>query len=394
MPAALLVGEELCSTHSDAAFEAVRSALGVPHDFLCSFNWAALRAGGGKGGTLLAFHSHRGRSYVVKELSPSDHATLLGLAGPYCVHATSANRGSLLAPLYAHFRRHETGVDYLAMGSVLLPPPAEVVAAAQPCLYDLKGTADDKTLMYEGEKVLDVHKRFYNIGLRLCDFLSRRCRCCGRAAASAADLWAPGRREYAQGKKHAREVVFPVTPLSCAWLLDRLEVRTRAASTRLTEREMPLSMLAISIPQSVTHAGRSQRSPASAPMQNSSHANLRWPQVDVSFLREHGLMDYSMLVRTHRIPPVGSVPPNAQPVVAAAHQFIRIAAEARASEQREGGLDLPLACEVADGSVWLVDVGLIDYLQVRTMRSVPRTPHTASKPLPPLRHDGAFAVPL
>jgi len=232
MPAALAVGEELCPTHSDSAFAAVRNALGVPNDFLCSFDWASLRAGGGKGGQLLAFHAHADRSYVVKELSPSDHATLLGLAGPYSVHVASAS-GSLLAPLYAHFRRQDSGVDYVVMGSVLPPPMAEVVAAAPPCLYDLKGTADDKTLVYEGEKVLDVHKRFYNVGLRICDFLSKRCHCCGRAAASAADLWAPGRREYAQGKKHAREVTFSVTPLSYAWLLDRLEVRARAAFTPL-----------------------------------------------------------------------------------------------------------------------------------------------------------------
>lgn len=89
------------------------------------------------------------------------------------------------------------------------------------------------------------------------------------------------------------------------------------------------------------------------------------PQVDVSFLREHGLMDYSMLVRTHRIPPLECTSPDAQPAVAAAHTAVRIAAEARASDQRGGALDLPLTCEVADGSVWLVDVGLIDYLQVR-----------------------------
>lgn len=221
-PAVLRVGEDVCPTYHDDAFAAVRSALGVPHDFLRSFDWASLRAGGGKGGTLLAFHGR----FVVKELSPSDHATLLGLAGPYSTHA-AFSRGSLLAPLYAHFRRPSTGVDYVAMGSVLPPLAAEVVDAAPPCLYDLKGTADDKTLMFEGDKVLDVHKRFYNIGLRCCDFLARHFHCCGRAAASAADMWAPGRREYAQGKKHAREVSFPVTPLSYAWLLDRLEVCAR-----------------------------------------------------------------------------------------------------------------------------------------------------------------------
>lgn len=87
--------------------------------------------------------------------------------------------------------------------------------------------------------------------------------------------------------------------------------------------------------------------------------------MDVSFLREHGLMDYSMLVRAHRIPPLESVPPESQPAAAAAHHRVRMAAEARANDQRGGALDSPLACEVADGSVWLIDVGIIDYLQVR-----------------------------
>jgi len=243
---------------------------------------------------------------VVKELSPSDHATLLTLAAAYSAHATSSE-GSLLAPLYAHFVRPATGVLYVAMGSVLPPLPAEITAAASPCIYDLKGTADDKTLVFEGERVVDVHKRFFNVPLRCCDFVARRCCWCRRAAANAADMWAPGRREYAQGKRHAREVHFPVTPLAYGWLVARLEA-------------------------------------------------------DVSFLREHGLMDYSLLVRTHRLPPVNKASVQARPAVAAAHEAARRAAAASAAAP--GAARFALACEVADGSVCLIDVGLIDYLQV------------------------------
>eukprot|EP00967_Tisochrysis_lutea_P052106 scaffold64517_cov36-Tisochrysis_lutea.AAC.1 len=221
-----VVGGELCATHNDEAFARVRAASGVPDSFLCTFDWSSLAPGGGKGGSLLAFHSHGSRDFVVKELSPSDHATLLGLAPTYCEHVV-APRGSLLAPLYAHFHRHSTGVTYVVMGSVLPQPAAEITAAASPCIYDLKGTADDKTLVYQGSKVQDVHKRFYNIGLRCCDFLLRRCRCCRQTATSVADLWAPGRREYAQGKKHAREVCFSMTPLCYARLMERLEVCKR-----------------------------------------------------------------------------------------------------------------------------------------------------------------------
>jgi len=60
----LFVGGETCVTHSDAEFAAVRAALRVPGDFLAGFDWGALAAGGGKGGSLLAFHKHKAGTYV------------------------------------------------------------------------------------------------------------------------------------------------------------------------------------------------------------------------------------------------------------------------------------------------------------------------------------------
>ena len=336
----ICVGGELCPTHaSEADLALLRSLSDVQDDFLDGFDWAALAAGGGKGGTLLAFHKCRGKAFVVKELSPSDHEALLRLAPAYVVHATR-HRDTLLAPFFAHFHRPSTGVHYVAMGSVLPAPVAAVAAASAPSVYDLKGTADDKTLLYEGEKRRDVHKRFFNVGMRVCDLASRKCcRPFAAAADVAADAWAPGRRQYAAGKQHARDVRFPLPAPACAWMCARLES-------------------------------------------------------DAAFLRRHNLMDYSLLVRTYRLPPPGAA---ADPALAAAHEAAAAAAAAASSSGRPS-----LATELADGTVWLVEAGIIDYLQewtlskraARCLKCMERPPYKHKSTEPPPYYGDRFVRTL
>ena len=96
--------------------------------------------------------------------------------------------------------------------------------------FDLKGCADDKTLVALGEPVHAVHKRIFNVGMW-----------CGDA------LWTPERKRYFEGKKHAQEVKFHVSPQ----VHDEISKQTRR---------------------------------------------------DVQFLQKWGLMDYSLVVSYHGVP--------------------------------------------------------------------------------------------
>jgi hypothetical protein len=90
----------------------------------------------------------------------------------------------------------------------------------------------------------------------------------------------------------------------------------------------------------------------------------------VAFLTRHNLMDYSVLIRTHRVAPPTIAPEDERPALVAARDALaQLAAAAAAAyaSGRVGGHGAPgaaIACETADGSTWLVEVGVIDYLQV------------------------------
>lgn len=60
-------------------------------------------------------------------------------------------------------------------------------------MYDLKGTADDKTLVADGKAIEERHKRWFNL-----HWLAAEA-CCGKGASSTP----PERRRYALGKVEA-----------------------------------------------------------------------------------------------------------------------------------------------------------------------------------------------
>eukprot|EP00415_Alexandrium_ostenfeldii_P001243 UN1243 len=89
-------------------------------------------------------------------------------------------RKSLIVPIYLHFRDPRTGKGYIVMRNLT---SADVSWDEK---YDLKGCADDKTVMRNGKLIYPVHKRFWRADMW--------CRC----------MWTGKRQTYYEGKVRAR----------------------------------------------------------------------------------------------------------------------------------------------------------------------------------------------
>jgi len=184
-------GGRECELFNDHIFCELRALAQVPDDFVNSgWNLEELTHGGGKGGTLMA---RIGNSYIVKELSKADHASLLQLTASYGQHVRSGE--TLLCPMYLHFRDTPSGRSFFAMRNSSGSGPFSA-------LYDLKGCADDKLLEEDGEPIRVVRKRIWNVGM----WVSHR-------------NWSKERVLYHEGKRKARtcEIVLPAEQR--AWCL-------------------------------------------------------------------------------------------------------------------------------------------------------------------------------
>ena len=188
----LVVGKETVRTYHDAEYVKFREKYGLADDFLTTIDFEKMEAGGGKGGMMMGFT--KDELYIVKELNPTDHATMLKIAPEFLDHLM---QGSLLARIFAHFEHK--GHVYIVMNN-WMPPPRYHEAESKFDLkrnysrYDLKGCADDKTLTKRGESVKAVHKRIFNLHLWL-----------GKL------FWSDARKHYHEGKVHAAQVKFPVS---------------------------------------------------------------------------------------------------------------------------------------------------------------------------------------
>merc|ERR1719410_3359223 len=89
--------------------------------------------------------------------------------------------------MFLHFRDIETNRTFFAMRNGIGGGPFQ-------SLYDLKGCADDKTLVLDGKEIKAVRRRIWNISLW-----------CGK------QNWTEERHRYFNGKQHARSVEFTMT---------------------------------------------------------------------------------------------------------------------------------------------------------------------------------------
>lgn len=180
---------------NDVTFRALRAYAQVPDDCVdTGWSLASLASGGGKGGTAMA---HVGSGYIVKELSKSDHNTLLKITSSYAQHVRSED-GTLLSPIYMHFRDIETDRFFFVMRNAIGSGPFSA-------LYDLKGCADDKAMVLNGEKIPAVHKRVWNFSLWGSKY-----------------FWSSERRRYYAGKLDARNVRIACTTEQRKMLITRI----------------------------------------------------------------------------------------------------------------------------------------------------------------------------
>lgn len=156
-PVTFNVGGEEVHCHNDELFSRIRrqGQHDVKANFLADYDFTTLRLFGGKGGNLMSFTTDR--SYLVKELSDGDHASLLKFAPQIVDHLTEGR--SLIVPMFLHFTRPATGKNYLVMRNAL-PSDRNVIWHK---LYDIKGNRDDKLMVDDGEDVPEVHKRCFYV---------------------------------------------------------------------------------------------------------------------------------------------------------------------------------------------------------------------------------------
>lgn len=239
----LTIGGKVVNTFNDREYGKLRKYFGVDHDFVpatgneaggmlnSQFSFEDMGSGGGKGGDPMAFTQDSHMKYLVKECSPGDHDMLFILTAQYVEHLVEGrempdpNVGcrSLIARFFAHFQDPATGKNYVVMNNWLPPIPEDAyhqiwggyevpdrddalqAMKTTASSFDLKGTADDKTLRRNGNKITEVHKRIWNVQMW-----------CGTCA------WNSDRKTYYNGKRHATAVKFNVTREQKKWIWDRL----------------------------------------------------------------------------------------------------------------------------------------------------------------------------
>lgn len=190
--ASLRVGDVECPTVSDSYFSTVRSAFSIDDGFLDgNFDFSALGQGGGKGGDLMS-RTTCGR-FFVKELNGGDGKSLLDpkFLQAYCDLIVS--KTSLLCKVVAVFKHPQLG-QFLVMANCL-----PTFISQWSGLYDLKGSADDKALVEDGERVPEIHKRCWNVTWMLCEATG-----CGKGIPA-------DRTRYVTAKKRAYQLPLYLT---------------------------------------------------------------------------------------------------------------------------------------------------------------------------------------
>lgn len=188
--------------HNADLYAEARAHFGVPDDFLSDFKFASLRASGGKGGDLLAFV---GEDYIVKQVTGSDQE-LLEKRAFVASHVEHVTGRSLIARVLLHFYVPQdgtpfSGFDYFVQSNWL--PRRKNAKYAQ--VYDLKGSMDDKTLVRNGRKIPEIHKRCWHV--------NKWSKCC----------WKPDRHDYYAGKQHAYNAFFHIPAAAKAEVMEQIE---------------------------------------------------------------------------------------------------------------------------------------------------------------------------
>ncbi|CAD7946169.1 unnamed protein product [Amoebophrya sp. A25] len=242
---------------NDEHFSRVRERCGLRNDFLKNefeFTPDFFEPHGGKGGELMCFT--RSRKFIVKQMSPGDHQTLLEIAKQYVDHVLGGQTLLTLMPLHFTYEKR----PYLVMINCLAKSySAKATASPRDSwdlenllssenggydfLYDLKGCDDDKLMMRAGKKIAAVRKRIWHIWM-----WGGKC------------FWSDKRREYYQEKVAAR-----------AWKLDNVPENVRGVVTAAIRRDceeflMPLGLMDYSLIVAGKKLSKADQLPSSAVM--------------------------------------------------------------------------------------------------------------------------------
>jgi hypothetical protein len=232
-PTNIKIGGETIKLFNDAEFKKVRTFRNVADDAITSvdkaftgkdeFDFQTLRESGGKGGDLMGFtkiysedrENSKVGNYIIKEMKGDDHKSLTSYVNEYCHHVT--DKHSYITCFYFHFqttkdmiiknkklkkpRSMKAGTNFVVMANCM--PGVDKVKD----MFDLKGSADDKTQLQNGVKVDEVHKRCWspmNCGIGITQ----------------------ERQDYARGKKKAFTCDFIVTKENRKIILDVIKYDT------------------------------------------------------------------------------------------------------------------------------------------------------------------------
>lgn len=174
----LFFGNQRIHTYNDEHFKRLREKHNVGNAFMSDYD---AFEGGGKGGTQL--YKTRDNRFIIKQISNDDHRALLQCGESYVKHIFSEQ--SVLAPIYVHFE--VSGNRFVAMLAVIEEGLWDRV-------YDLKGCADDKELVFESKPLKPVHKRWF--------MMHMKCEC----------FWSQDRVLYSEGKRRAKALHVNLRP--------------------------------------------------------------------------------------------------------------------------------------------------------------------------------------
>lgn len=177
----LLVGGRCIEAWNDKQFCRIRKQHEVPENFLqgLSMKNAVETASKGK----MPLFVTEDEEFIIKGMSAEDHLSLMDLTHSYVDRFV---QGSLLTPIYLHFRFANSGADNLSFIAMRNLTPSLGTWRSR---CDLKGCADDKFLEVEGREIKAVHKRCWH-------FWYWRC------------FWSSARWRYFNAKKAARALKF------------------------------------------------------------------------------------------------------------------------------------------------------------------------------------------
>jgi len=310
----LRVGEVDCATLCDEYFSIVRQSFSIHNDFLDGiFDFGNLGAGGGKGGDLMS-RTECGK-FFVKQLNTGDAKTLLDSKFLQAYVDLVSTKTSLLCKVVCVFT-HPTLGRFLCMANCL---PTHVRSWSG--LYDLKGSADDKVMVEDGEVVEEIHKRcwkyvMHGSQIQAHCFISQLVTVC------------PYIVQYTSNTRPTQDANhFSCNNRSVSWMVCEASGCGKGIPASRT-RYLSGKKRAYNLPVYLT---KTQRVEVMTAMTR-----------DCAFFEEFNLMDYSMIVGVHRPAP----------------------GEANAELQKsQNGLHGTAYASQHGGDTTIVYFGIIDFLQ-------------------------------